>query len=81
MSKQYRYPKSFFDLQIKNAYYYERYDDLRKSIDKFAEELAELTFNEEQFRKYNIHLQLQFSELKMVYKRLLIFGECRIDFQ
>jgi len=74
-------PKNLFEIQIASAFHYWKYDELRLLIDEFAEQLSTFVFQDDRFRSYNYHMQFHPHDVKMVFRRILVFGECKIEFK
>jgi len=76
------YPSNLFETQTMNCYFYQRYREIKNFVGDKSKRLTSKTFLDDRFTLLNhSKLHLGYTDVQFVYKRLLLFGECKIFFK
>ena len=73
-------PRSLFEIQLLNCYCVRAYKQIRDLVEAKSKRLTSLTFVDSRFTLINFEkLHFQYQDVQNVYKRLLVFGDCKIE--
>lgn len=72
-------PRSLFEIQLQNAYCVKRSRFIREFVEAKSKRLTSLTFVDNRFTRLNYEkLHFMYADTQTIFKRLLVFGDCKI---